>query len=208
MKHTFVTIVLFALICMSMPLVAQKQNSNKQNDTTFVRKNIKDNMMEIQLSELAVRKSGNDSIKSLAGQMAIEHQQMLSALQGLSIAPGAPMEDSSRMDSSSAGATDSVAHDSAAMNPAHGQKHGKGMRDKMQALENAEGPAFDRQWLANMLGMHQKKLKELEGALKIVKDEELKKVITDAIPKVRAHTEALKSLAGKNQVQANDRGAE
>lgn len=54
---------------------------NMQGDAAFVQKNIRDNQHEVDMSQMALDKSGNQKIKSLAQQMVKDHSRMLQDLQ-------------------------------------------------------------------------------------------------------------------------------
>jgi predicted outer membrane protein len=57
------------------------RGSGRMSDTAFISKNIMDNMMEIQLSEMGKAKSTDAKIKNLAQQMVTDHTQILNDLQ-------------------------------------------------------------------------------------------------------------------------------
>lgn len=87
MHQLLLTVTLIAII----PTVTKAQNSNNStntptdnsavmSDTTFIRKNIMDNAVEIQLSQLGRQKSTNPQIKSMAEQMIADHTQILNEL--------------------------------------------------------------------------------------------------------------------------------
>ncbi|HEX8461284.1 MAG TPA: DUF4142 domain-containing protein, partial [Segetibacter sp.] len=71
---------------------------------------------------------------------------------------------------------------------------GMSMGSGAQALMNASGDEFNRMYVSQMLTMHEAQLAELQAATKTVKDTQLKTVINTAIPKVRMHTNMLRSM--------------
>ncbi|MBC7850425.1 MAG: DUF4142 domain-containing protein [Chitinophagaceae bacterium] len=82
--------LMVVLGCASPAIVAQttqNQTNNQSNqqarmaDTSFVRKNIMDSRMEIELSQLALQRSTNPAITTLAQQMVKDHSQFVSELQ-------------------------------------------------------------------------------------------------------------------------------
>ncbi|HUQ64726.1 MAG TPA: DUF4142 domain-containing protein [Flavitalea sp.] len=66
--------------------------------------------------------------------------------------------------------------------------------DDNMPMMNETGKAFDNMWVANMLKAHSKKLTELQSASKQVTNPDLKRIIQQAIPKVRMHKEKLQAL--------------
>src|SRR5215217_2682550 len=55
--------------------------SASMSDTAFISKNIMDNMMEIQMSQMGITKATDPNVKSLAQQMVSDHTQILTDLQ-------------------------------------------------------------------------------------------------------------------------------
>jgi predicted outer membrane protein len=65
-------------------------------DTGFISKNIKDNIVEIQLSKVGMDRGTGKQVKNLAAQMAADHTMILNALRKLAVtkqAPTPPMQE-------------------------------------------------------------------------------------------------------------------
>jgi len=58
------------------------------------------------------------------------------------------------------------------------------------------GKGFDLAWAAQMLTMHEAKIVELERFIGMTKDPALKAVVMKAIPKIKAHRDALAKIPG------------
>ncbi len=75
----------FCLILSWQEIAETKGNAvpsrpNYSIDTAFVGKNMRDNKMEIELSELAVKRSTNEQVRKAAQQMITDHTQILNDL--------------------------------------------------------------------------------------------------------------------------------
>ena len=60
---------------------ASSANAEVMSDTAFIRKNIVDNMTEIQLAQLGAQKSTDPRLKTMSQQMVADHTQILNDLQ-------------------------------------------------------------------------------------------------------------------------------
>jgi len=77
----------------------------------------------------------------------------------------------------------------------------QGMQDP-SGLGNLSGKAFEDQWVAQMLNMHEDKLNELTQASQSLNDTELKTSVMKAIPLIRTHRDALATLKNQNGSKA------
>jgi len=86
-----------------------------------------------------------------------------------------------------------------------------GMRrhDRMNdqaGLMNATGKEFDDMWVSHMLHAHNAKLDELKNASQKISNAELKKLVQQAIPKVKSHRDKLQQLnGGSNKYKSGNR---
>jgi len=79
MKTSQVLAISVGLLLSGYTSLAQGNMSNRTSDTAFVRKNIADNITEIQMSEQG-RDKGTASVKKMARQMISDHSVMLADL--------------------------------------------------------------------------------------------------------------------------------
>jgi predicted outer membrane protein len=222
MPSAMATIMLVVGACLNVIGQADTTGKNKfESDAAFVSKNIADNQMEIEMSRLALEKSDNQKVKSLAQQMLKDHTKMLEDLRKLEGNVG----DHNMMTTDSAGmGTDSLSQmttDSAAMSrpgdtgtasnqlDIAGRKTSKdadtaangmsnnmdmGAHEKQGALMNASGKEFNDMWVSHMLDAHSAKLDELKVASGNIANPELKTVVEQAIPKVKMHKDRLEQM--------------
>jgi predicted outer membrane protein len=217
MKRVFVlpsvvTALLFFVLCTGVTY-GQKgaKKGMRGGDTSFVAKNIKDNMMEIEMSKMALEKSSSQEVKDVAQLMIDDHSQMLADLRAYkgsdssmgtgntgSSRPGDTATASNELDMT--GNRSSQMQDDSAMSDQHdmtqpsGDRKNKMKHGKAEGLMNASGSEFDRKWVAQMLKMHQAKLKELNSASATLTDPQLKTIASSAIPKIRTHIEKLTAI--------------
>jgi len=80
-------------------------SANVMADTAFIGKSMRDNMMEIQLSQLAVERASAPAVKSAAQQLVTDHTQMLNDLTRIGRKNNMPAMAGSNMSGSGAGST-------------------------------------------------------------------------------------------------------
>jgi putative membrane protein len=132
------------------------------SDTGLIRKNITDNMMEIQLSKVGRDKATSQALKKVAQQMVTEHTQMLTELKAFATRRKLTMPASQQMDMTS-----------------------------MPGMANASGKEFDKMWQSEMLKMHEAKIAELENVMQQTTDAEIKALASKALPKIKNHRQML-----------------
>jgi putative membrane protein len=75
---------------------------------------------------------------------------------------------------------------------------GSEAKNKLDGLDkNAKGAAWDKAWTDEMVNAHQDAINLFEKNANDVKDDELKKMINDALPTLHKHLDMMKDLQGK-----------
>ena len=217
------TLVVGACLIVNGQADTTARKANMQSDAAFVSKNISDNQKEIEMAQMALDKSQNQKIKTIAQQMVKDHTKMLEDLKKLqgNVSEGDEnMNDGSTLskpgDTGTASnqidiagrktsKTDTVTPgqevaDSSQMNhqegtDSSGMTHQGGGHES--ALMNASGNEFDSLWVSHMLEAHSMKLDELTVSSTNLKNQELKDVVQQAIPKVKMHKDRLEVLSKK-----------
>lgn len=202
-------------ITMGMSTACFSQQANTaMSDSAFIVKNVNDNKMEMQLSQLGSDK-GDAPVRKIARQMLFDHGKMLTDLgdvakikniKGVDIdgsstandyAPtgvdNTPTPSTSTATTDSATATGSGTTGANGMAGASNTSQGMAMpaMPSVTDLTNATGAEFSRMWIQHMAMMHKAKLAELQAASKTITDPDLLAAINKAIPKVQAHLDAL-----------------
>jgi predicted outer membrane protein len=196
-----------------------------QSDAAFVAKNIKDNQNEIEMSQMALDKSQNQKIKTLAQQMVKDHTKMLEDLKklegnvgdrnenmndaGTLAKPGDTGTASNQIDIAGrkTSKTDTITPgEEGADTSGTTQQEGADTSamnhrgsDHHSAMMNASGNEFDSMWVSHMLDAHSMKLDELTLSSTNLMNPELKDLVQQAIPKVKMHKDRLEMLNKKGR---------
>lgn len=131
-----------------------------------------DNLNEIHMGKMAQQRGTARAVKDYGAQLVKDHQAADRKL--LDYARGAKM-DPARLNA-----------------PYDAANHGG-----MQAPEvaQAKGAEFDAQFAAHMVAGHQATIDRAQAAQKMVKDPQLKALLTDMMPTLQAHLKTAQSLA-------------
>ena len=156
-----------------------KTNDNMavMTDTGFISKNISDNIMEIQLSKLGLRKGTSPLVKKAATVMIADHTAILNDLKKLA----------------------AKKHVSSAENSMQNMT-------AMPPVNIPKGADFDAKWASAMLAMHEAKIAELQNFISATQDYEIKAAVAKALPKIKMHRQMLakipgvKAMSGSNTV--------
>lgn len=140
-----------------------------QTDVHFVDNAIQSVEQTIALADLAMNKAAHPSVKNVAETISHDSRQLHSALQKLK--QQNPSEDSVKS------FTD-------------------GSRE---ALEKLAGAAFDQQWVDKMVTWNAARISRFEAESGAVKDRDVKKLVDNALPKLKAHQQQLESCRVKLQ---------
>jgi putative membrane protein len=133
------------------------------------------NANEIGSSKIAQNKATNAEVKSFANDMVKEHQAM--------------QQDADKL----------ATQLNVTPQPADRAQEMKRMGDEMgQQLEStAKGAAFDRAYMQGQVQAHQATLDELTALQSAASEEQVRTLITNAIPKVRQHLERAQRIQGQ-----------
>jgi putative membrane protein len=181
MRSTFRTLGLLAavgLLAVGFRFAGadDKKNDDKKSDDTkpltepeFIGKTIDANLTEINLANLAKKLSTNDDVKKYADHLIADHEKL----------------------------------DKMALDLANKKKVAVAtglspqQREAWAKLSALSGKDFDRQYADMMVKDHEEAVKMFERCEKDTKDDAVKKLCEDALPKLRDHLKEAKSLQDK-----------
>jgi putative membrane protein len=149
--------------------LAARALAGSDADKEFLGKAIAAQIAEIKLAELAERNAASADVKNFAKMMMTDHAKVRDAL--LERAKAAKL---------------------AVVQGLEG-----GYKEKVSRLSKLEGAAFDREYMKTMVEGHQHAVKAFEAHAKSATDPDLRKLLTDTLPRVREH------LKHAQQIQAN-----
>jgi putative membrane protein len=138
----------------------------KSDDYDFVVKASRINMEEVQLGELAEKKSNNPEVRSFAERIVRDHSQSNTRLQELATQKGAavPTEMSRKEDAT------------------------------IQHLESLSGAAFDKAFAEHMVKGHKHAIKEYKSAAKDMSDADLRTLAETTLPVLEEHLSIAEQL--------------
>src|SRR5262245_43060802 len=151
---------------MAVGLVVQAR-AGGEGDKEFLGKAIAAQIAEIKLAELADRQAQSAEVKGFAKQMINDHAKL----------------------------RDQLLDRAKALKLAVVQGLEKEYKEKMDRLSKLEGAAFDKAYMAEMVKDHEHALKEFESRSKTAQDQELRRVLTDALPRIREHLKHAQQVA-------------
>jgi predicted outer membrane protein len=143
------------------------------SDAAFVAKNIEDNKREIDLAKMAIEKSTDENVKSIAQLVIDDNSKILKVLEKINGEPAT--SDSEQIES--------INEPNDEVQPA-----------PALTLNDATGEQFDSIWIKQMLDGQKIKLGELHQARKTTADPEIKSLVKEAIPLIRKHRDRLESI--------------
>ncbi|HET7470145.1 MAG TPA: DUF4142 domain-containing protein [Gemmatimonadales bacterium] len=165
MSRPLPVLALASLLCASLPAAARAQapatppNDSVQADGQFVRHQAADNMMEVQLGQLAERRATNQMVKKFGEKMAIDHEKLqkqwtdLAHKHGLRFTPALAAAQQS----------------------------------KVIGLRQAGRSEFDREYMITMIKGHTKDAAGLKAAIDSARSEPVRKMAAYALPIVQDH---------------------
>jgi len=164
MKRTITrTVVLAAALVFSVSLMTMRA----QLADDFVGDLARGNMAEISLSQMALQRSQNESVKQFAQMMVTDHTAAGTELQTLATSKSITLPT----------ATD--------------QKH----QSAMTKLGGESGAAFDRDYMKQMVNDHEKTLSLLQKQAEKGTDADLKAFAAKMVPIVQGHLTAARNLS-------------
>jgi putative membrane protein len=147
---------------------ATPPNDSIQADRELVRHAAADNLLEVQLGQLAQRRATNSTVQKFGRNMVIDHQKLerqwtdLAAKHGMRFKP----------------ALSSV------------------QQGQLTRLERAGRPEFDREYMITMIKGHTKDAADLKGAVDSARSEPVRKMAAYELPIVQDHLRNAR-VAGK-----------
>jgi putative membrane protein len=126
------------------------------------------NLAEIEAGKLAADKAQSPQIKQFAQRMVDDHARMLDELKKLADAKGVDLPGSA----------------------------GMGQRAHTARLRMKSGADFDKDYMSDMVQVHEKDAKETHELARSVSDPQLKSAMQKAHAKMHEHLSAAKQLAG------------
>lgn len=191
-------------------LFAQEDTSSTQPDRTynffgpsgysdemFISKNIEDNTKEIELAKLALDKSSNGSIKSIAQDMVEHHGKLLEDLKQLRSVSGISGISGNEEDAVAEEQEQVVTEENNMQNDSASVTNppaNVNLYDPAAMLVNASPEQFDSMWVRQMLIDHKIKLGELHQAGKTTDNPKIKSLVKEAIPMVRNMRDKLENV--------------
>jgi putative membrane protein len=151
------------------------------SDAAFVAKNIEDSRNEIDLAKMAIERSSNENVKSIAQAMIDDNSKMLQHLEKIN--NGAAASDNQEIESINEPNENSINEQNENSQPA-----------SPLALNDATGEQFDSIWIKQMLDGQKIKLGELHQARKATADPVIKSLVKEAIPLTRKHRDRLEDI--------------
>jgi predicted outer membrane protein len=140
-----------------------------QADANFVDNAIQSAEETVGLADLAVKKASHDNVKKIAQNIARDQQQLLSDLRKQ-------------------------------QKPKEAEDTSKRFTDGRRAeLEKLAGTAFDRQWVEKMVTSNAAGISRYEVESGAAKDKSVKKLVDDALPKLKDHQQQLETCRAKLQ---------
>jgi len=161
-----------AVLCCGGSLQAQDSASTASQDKTFLMKSTEGSMAEIQASQMALKKSKNDEVKTFAQKMVDDHTKLISDMK--------PFADQM-------GLTPPTK-----LSPQH--------QTEASRLKSMSGDKFDKEYISAMVADHHKDLGEFKTEQETTANTELKATVTQGTEVIKEHTQMIDQLAQKNGI--------
>lgn len=144
-------------------------NKSSEKEADFVVETIAGNFANVKFAQLAMDRSGNETVKEVAEMIDKDHEQLIKELKGFANMRGIaiPLEENEN---------------------AH---------RKLKDLSDTDDKSFDEKWCNELTSRHEKTIQSLEDMWERTNDEELKKWINSALPGLRNNLVKLNSCHEK-----------
>jgi putative membrane protein len=142
-------------------------NDSVSADSAFIRRAAADNLLEVQLGELAEHQATNPMVQKFGERMAIDHGRLEKQWTDLASKHGVPIK----------------------------ATLGSKSKQKVERLRQAKGATFDREYMIAMIKDHEKDAKKLEAEMDSARSEPVRKMAAYALPIVREHLVAARAAA-------------
>jgi putative membrane protein len=173
MPRPIPALTIASLLFAFLPAAASAQagttppNDSIQADAKFVRHQAADNMMEVQLGQLAEHHAMNPIVQKFGEKMAIDHQRLQDQWTGLAEKHGMRFK------------------------PALASAQ----QGKITRLQQAGRSDFDRDYLITMIKGHTKDAADLKAAVDSARSEPVRKMAAYALPIVQEHLQNARAAA-------------
>jgi putative membrane protein len=161
-----------ALCAPAFAAPAPDQASTAHQDTKFLDKANQGSVDEIDLAQLALKKSTNDDVKTFAQQMVVDHGKLLQDMQSFDNEAGLKV-------------------------PEHPDAAGLALKVKLELLT---GAAFDKAYIKAMVDDHKKTLMDFQAEAKATGYPAFRSAVEKGAGSVREHLKMVNDLAKKNGV--------
>jgi putative membrane protein len=148
------------------PAFAQKSGKLDDKDARFMRQMAEANLAEVHAGRMALNQASSGEVKRFAEHMVEEHGGKLSDARTLA------KEKDVRLP----------------------EEPSKKHQEAMKKLQQADGKAFDKAYMQQMVRDHQEALKLHQDAAKNAKDKELKAAAEKSVPAIRKHLDEAKRI--------------
>jgi putative membrane protein len=136
-------------------------------DAEFIRRAAADNLLEVQLGELAQHQAANSMVQKFGERMAIDHGRLEKQWTDLASKYGVPVKTT---------------------------LGSKGQR-KVDSLRQAKGATFDQEYMIAMIRGHEKDAEKLKTEVDSGRSEPVRKMAAYALPIVQEHLVAARAAA-------------
>jgi putative membrane protein len=143
---------------------------SNNEDSGFVVKAAIANSTELKVLQAGIDKGTNKELKAHAKMMLADHKKLGDKVKAYSSKKGYTLPDGD---------------------------NGKGDDAVTNLDKNSPGSDWDKAWTDHMLSAHEEAISMFERGQSGVKDDELKNIITGALPTLHAHLEMMKNLKDK-----------
>jgi putative membrane protein len=151
---------------------ARDQASTAHQDTKFLEKANQGSFDEIELAQLALKKSSNDDVKTFAQKMVHDHTMLIDNMK-------------------------SFANEAGLQPPSHASVATEAEKLKLDVLS---GESFDKAYIKAMVQDHSKDLAEFRAEAKATGYPAFKTAVEQGEQVVREHLEMINQIAKKNKV--------
>jgi putative membrane protein len=170
---TSVVVAGITLVMAAVAFAAEKEKSagggKSSGDAAFIKKAANGGMTEVELGKIAAKSGTKDDVKSFGERMVKDHGKANDDLKSVASKMNVEVPDK--------------------VNAKH-----QAMIDKFSKM--SAGAAFDSAYAKAMVKDHKEDIAEFEKAQGEVKNEDLKKFISDTIPMMKEHLEMAEKLEG------------
>jgi putative membrane protein len=150
---------------------AKTADEGSSTDTAFIKKAANGGMTEVELGKVAQKNGTKDDVKSFGERMVKDHGK----------------------------ANDDLKSVASKMNVEVPDKVNAKHQATIDKLSKMSGESFDKAYVKEMVKDHEKDIAEFEKAQGEVKNEDLKKFISDTVPVMKEHLSMVKEMQGSKK---------